>query len=69
MTSEYIETCTSSWHLEEERGRAALWSFFDRVDWKHRHAIKVDGEFKSVIETDEYEPNPYEVLRIVSECL
>ncbi len=67
MNSEYIETCTSGWYLEEEKGRAALWSFFDRVDWKHKHAIKVDGEVRSVIEADSL--NPFEVFRIVSECL
>ncbi|WP_124118360.1 hypothetical protein [Paenibacillus xylanexedens] len=69
MTSEYLETHTSSWHLEKEKGRAALWSFFDRVDWKHKHAIKVDGEVKSVFDTNEHELDQHEVLRIVSECL
>lgn len=67
MDTEYIEKCTSSWNVEQENGRVKLCSFFDRVDWETKYAIKVDGTVKSVIKKENM--NHSDVFKVVCECI
>ncbi|KRT87113.1 hypothetical protein ABE068_15585 [Bacillus glycinifermentans] len=43
MDEKYINECTNNWELEDSSGDLELYSFFDRVNWKQRYAIKRSG--------------------------
>lgn len=66
MNQREIDEFTKDWKQLDENGNVELYSFFDKVDWAEKYAIKVNGEVKTTFDKDE--GNPYTIFKIVSEC-
>ena len=43
MDEKYINDCTKDWELLDSNGTLELYSFFDRVDYCVRYAVKNNG--------------------------
>lgn len=59
-----LNDTANQWEKIVSDGSVELWSFWDGVDWNMKYAIKIDDNFK-VIMDEEADPIPFKVFKAV----